>query len=43
MGNICPMENASNFDETEIKAILEIALLAGGGEVVISSITRKKE
>ena len=35
-------KNASNFDETEVKAILEIAVLAGGYEGVSSFLNRKK-
>ena len=35
-------KNASNFDETEVKTILEIAVLAGGYEGIQSYATRKK-
>lgn len=35
-------KNASNFDETEIKAILEIAIMAGGYEGIATFINHKK-
>ena len=35
-------KNASNFDETEIKTIIEIAILAGGYEGLQSFATRKR-
>jgi hypothetical protein len=33
--------NASSFDETEVKAILEIAVMAGGYQAVETFVTRK--
>jgi len=35
-------KNATNFDETELKAIIEIAVLAGGYEGVSSMLNRRR-
>ncbi len=35
--------NANSFDETEVRAILEIALMAGGYEGVMSYLSVKKK